>query len=162
MLCSQVELGIGEDKDGIIILPEDAPIGEEYRKYAGMDDVIFELEITPNRPDCLSHIGIAREVAAYYGRKVKYPSYALNEVIESTNNYAKVRVEDKERCKRYMGRVIKNVTVEESPEWLKKRIRAMGLKPINNIVDITNFVMFEYNQPMHAFDLDKLENKTVE
>ncbi|WP_130891868.1 phenylalanine--tRNA ligase subunit beta [Fusobacterium ulcerans] len=161
MLCSQVELGIGEDKDGIIILPEDAPIGEEYRKYAGMDDVIFELEITPNRPDCLSHIGIAREVAAYYGRKVKYPSYALNEVIESTNNYAKVRVEDKERCKRYMGRVIKNVTIAESPEWLKKRIRAMGLKPINNIVDVTNFVMFEYNQPMHAFDLDKLENQTV-
>lgn len=97
MLCSQVELGIGEDGDGIIILPEDAPIGEEYRKYAGLDDVIFELEITPNRPDCLSHIGIAREVAAYYGRKVKYPSYTLSEVIDSVNNYAKVRVEDKER-----------------------------------------------------------------
>ena len=161
MLCSQVELGIGEDGDGIIILPEDAPIGEEYRKYAGLDDVIFELEITPNRPDCLSHIGIAREVAAYYGRKVKYPSYTLSEVIDSVNNYAKVRVEDKERCKRYMGKVIRNVTVAESPEWLKKRIRAMGLKPINNIVDITNFVMFEYNQPMHAFDLDKLENNTV-
>nr|WP_317279930.1 phenylalanine--tRNA ligase subunit beta [uncultured Fusobacterium sp.] len=161
MLCSQVELGIGEDGDGIIILPEDAPIGEEYRKYAGLDDVIFELEITPNRPDCLSHIGIAREVAAYYGRKVKYPSYTLSEVIDSVNNYAKVRVEDKERCKRYMGRVIRNVTVAESPEWLKKRIRAMGLKPINNIVDITNFVMFEYNQPMHVFDLDKLENNTV-
>lgn len=161
MLCSQVELGVGEDGDGIIILPEDAPIGEEYRKYAGLDDVIFELEITPNRPDCLSHIGIAREVAAYYGRKVKYPSYTLSEVIDSVNNYAKVRVEDKERCKRYMGRVIRNVTVAESPEWLKKRIRAMGLKPINNIVDITNFVMFEYNQPMHAFDLDKLENSTV-
>ena len=161
MLCSQVELGIGEDKDGIIILPKDAPIGVEYRKYAGLDDVIFELEITPNRPDCLSHIGIAREVAAYYGRKVKYPSYALNEVIESTNNYAKVRVEDKDRCKRYMGKVIKNVTIGESPEWLKKRIRAMGLKPINNIVDVTNFVMFEYNQPMHAFDLDKLEKQTV-
>ena len=161
MLCSQVELGIGEDGDGIIILPEDAPIGEEYRKYAGLDDVIFELEITPNRPDCLSHIGIAREVAAYYGRKVKYPSYTLSEVIDSVNNYAKVRVEDKERCKRYMGRVIRNVTVAESPEWLKKRIRAMGLKPINNIVDITNFVMFEYNQPMHTFDLDKLENNTV-
>lgn len=161
MLCSQVELGIGEDGDGIIILPEDAPTGEEYRKYAGLDDVIFELEITPNRPDCLSHIGIAREVAAYYGRKVKYPSYTLSEVIDSVNNYAKVRVEDKERCKRYMGRVIRNVTVAESPEWLKKRIRAMGLKPINNIVDITNFVMFEYNQPMHAFDLDKLENNTV-
>ena len=161
MLCSQVELGIGEDGDGIIILPEDAPIGEEYRKYAGLDDVIFELEITPNRPDCLSHIGIAREIAAYYGRKVKYPSVTYTEAIDSTTKMARVNIEDKERCKRYMGRVIRNVTVGESPEWLKKRIRAMGLKPINNIVDITNFVMFEYNQPMHAFDLDKIVNGNI-
>ena len=161
MLCSQVELGIGEDGDGIIILPEDAPIGVEYRKYAGLDDVIFELEITPNRPDCLSHIGIAREIAAYYGRKVKYPSVTYTEAIDPTTKVAKVNIDDKDRCKRYMGRVIRNVTVGESPEWLKKRIRAMGLKPINNVVDITNFVMFEYNQPMHAFDLDKLENNTV-
>ena len=161
MLCSQVELGIGEDGDGIIILPEDAPIGQEYRKYAGLDDVIFELEITPNRPDCLSHIGIAREIAAYYGRKVKYPSAIYTEAIEATTSVAKVNIEDKDRCKRYMGRVIRNVTVGESPEWLKKRIRAMGLKPINNIVDITNFVMFEYNQPMHAFDLDKVSNGSI-
>lgn len=161
MLCSQVELGIGEDGDGIIILPEDAPIGEEYRKYAGLDDVIFELEITPNRPDCLSHIGIAREIAAYYGRKVKYPSVSFTEAIDSTTQLARVTIEDKERCKRYMGRVIRNVTIGESPEWLKKRIRAMGLKPINNIVDITNFVMFEYNQPMHAFDLDKIANGNI-
>ncbi|WP_291259185.1 phenylalanine--tRNA ligase subunit beta [Fusobacterium sp.] len=161
MLCSQVELGIGEDGDGIIILPEDAPIGEEYRKYMGLDDVIFELEITPNRPDCLSHIGIAREIAAYYGRKVKYPSVTYTEAIDPTTTVAKVTIEDKERCKRYMGRVIRNVTVGESPEWLKKRIRAMGLKPINNIVDITNFVMFEYNQPMHAFDLDKVANGSI-
>ena len=161
MLCSEVELGLGEDADGIIILPEDAPVGEEYRKYAGLDDVIFELEITPNRPDCLSHIGIAREIAAYYGRKVKYPVANFTETIESTTKVAKVTVEDKERCKRYMGRVITNVKVGESPEWLKKRIRAMGMHPINNIVDITNFVMFEYNQPMHAFDLDKVENGSV-
>lgn len=161
MLCSEVELGLGEDADGIIILPEDAPVGEEYRKYAGLDDVIFELEITPNRPDCLSHIGIAREIAAYYGRKVKYPVANFTETIESTTKYAKVTVEDKERCKRYRGRVITNVKVGESPEWLKKRIRAMGMHPINNIVDITNFVMFEYNQPMHAFDLDKVENGSV-
>lgn len=161
MLCSQVELGIGEDGDGIIILPEDAPVGEEYRKYMGLDDVIFELEITPNRPDCLSHIGIAREIAAYYGRKVKYPSVTYTEAIDPTTTVAKVTIEDKERCKRYMGRVIRNVTVGESPEWLKKRIRAMGLKPINNIVDITNFVMFEYNQPMHAFDLDKVANGSI-
>ena len=123
----------------------------------GLNDVIFELEITPNRPDCLSHIGIAREIAAYYSRKVKYPMIEMTETIESINTMVKVDIEDKDRCKRYMGRVIKNVKVQESPAWLKSRIRAMGLNPINNIVDITNFVMFEYNQPMHAFDLDKLE-----
>ena len=157
MLCSDAELGLAKESEGIIILPEDAPIGKEYREYAGLNDVIFELEITPNRPDCLSHIGIAREVAAYYNRKVKYPVIELAENIESVNTVIKVNIEDKERCKRYMGRVIKNVKVQESPEWLKTRIRAMGLNPINNIVDVTNFVMFEYNQPMHAFDLDKLE-----
>jgi len=157
MLCSEAELGFAKESEGIIILPEDAPIGKEYREYMGLNDVIFELEITPNRPDCLSHIGIAREIAAYYNRKVKYPMIEMTETIESINTMVKVDIEDKDRCKRYMGRVIKNVKVQESPAWLKSRIRAMGLNPINNIVDITNFVMFEYNQPMHAFDLDKLE-----
>lgn len=157
MLCSEAELGLAKESEGIIILPEDAPIGKEYREYAGLNDVIFELEITPNRPDCLSHIGIAREVAAYYNRKVKYPVIEIAETIESVNTVIKVNIEDKERCKRYLGRVIKNVKIKESPEWLKTRIRAMGLNPINNVVDVTNFVMFEYNQPMHAFDLDKVE-----
>ena len=157
MLCSDAELGLAKESEGIIILPEDAPIGKEYREYAGLNDVIFELEITPNRPDCLSHIGIAREVAAYYNRKVKYPVIEMAETIESVNTVIKVNIEDKERCKRYLGRVIKNVKIKESPDWLKTRIRAMGLNPINNVVDVTNFVMFEYNQPMHAFDLDKVE-----
>ena len=157
MLCSEAELGLAKESEGIIILPEDAPIGKEYREYAGLNDVIFELEITPNRPDCLSHIGIAREVAAYYNRKVKYPVIEMAETIESVNTVIKVNIEDKERCKRYLGRVIKNVKIKESPDWLKTRIRAMGLNPINNVVDVTNFVMFEYNQPMHAFDLDKVE-----
>ena len=157
MLCSEAELGLAKESEGIIILPEDAPVGKEYREYAGLNDVIFELEITPNRPDCLSHIGIAREVAAYYNRKVKYPVIEMAETIESVNTVIKVNIEDKDRCKRYMGRVIKNVKIKESPEWLKTRIRAMGLNPINNVVDVTNFVMFEYNQPMHAFDLDKVE-----
>lgn len=161
MLCSEVELGIGEDADGIIILPEDAPVGTEYRKYMGLDDTIFELEITPNRPDCLSHIGIAREVAAYYGRKVKYPKYELEEVIEPTSDNVTVDIQDKDRCKRYTARVLKNVKVGESPEWLKKRLRAIGLRPINNIVDVTNFVMFEYNHPMHAFDLQKLSGNKI-
>ena len=157
MLCSEEELGFAKESDGIIILPEDAPIGKEYREYLNLNDVIFELQITPNRPDCLSHIGIAREIAAYYDRKVKYPSIEINETIESINTLIKVNIDDKERCKRYVGKIVKNVKVQESPEWLKRRIQSMGLNPINNIVDITNFVMFEYNQPMHAFDFDKLK-----
>ena len=161
MLCSEVELGLGEDGDGIIILPEDAPVGTEFREYKGLNDVIFELEITPNRPDCLSHIGIAREVAAYYGRKVKYPKVELSEVIESTSDNVSVDIEDKNRCNRYTMRVLKDVVVKESPEWLKRRLRSIGLRPINNIVDVTNFVMFEYNHPMHAFDMDKVSGNKI-
>ncbi|MGL6167102.1 MAG: phenylalanine--tRNA ligase subunit beta [Fusobacteriaceae bacterium] len=161
MLCSEVELGLGKDGDGIIILPEEAEIGLEYRTYLGLNDIIFELEITPNRPDCLSHIGIAREVAAYYRRNIKYPSHNLNEVMETVENIMNVKIENKEKCPVYMGRYIKNVKIQESPEWLKKRINAMGLKSINNIVDLTNFVMFEYNQPIHAFDADKISENSI-
>lgn len=161
MLCSEVELGIGNDGSGIVILPEDAPIGEEYRKYAKLDDVIFELEITPNRPDCLSHIGIAREIAAYYGRKVKYPSFDVFETLEDVSNNVRIEIEDKERCKRFAGRVMRNIAVKESPEWLKRKIKAMGLNPVNNIVDATNFVMFEYNQPIHTYDLSKIKDMTI-
>lgn len=162
MLCSEVELGLGTEADGILILPEDAPIGMDYREYAELNDVIFELEITPNRPDCLSHIGIAREIAAYYGRKVKYPSFDIFETLEDVSNNVKIEIVDKDRCKRFAGRVMKNITVKESPEWLKRRIKAMGLNPINNIVDATNFVMFEYNQPIHTYDLSKIEDMTIE
>ena len=161
MICSEKELGIGNDASGVVILPEDAPIGMEYREYAKLNDTIFELEITPNRPDCLSHIGIAREIAAYYGRKVKYPSYDLLESVEDVSNNVKIEIEDKARCKRFAGRVMRNLTVKESPEWLKRRIKAMGLNPINNIVDATNFVMFEYNQPIHTYDLSKIQDKTI-
>ncbi len=161
MLCSEKELGLSDESQGIIILPEDATIGMLYKDYLGLNDVIFELEITPNRPDCLSYIGIAREIAAYYNRKVKYPIINLIESIESVNTVAKVEIEDKNRCKRYVGRAIKNVKIGPSPRWLQERIISMGLKPINNVVDITNFIMFEYNQPTHAFDLDKIEDKFI-
>lgn len=161
MICSEMELGIGNDAEGVVILPEDAPIGEEYRKYANLNDVIFELEITPNRPDCLSHIGIAREIAAYYGRKVKYPSFDVFETLEDVSNNVRIEIEDKERCKRFAGRVMRNITVKESPEWLKRRIKSMGLNPVNNIVDATNFVMFEYNQPIHTYDLSKIKDMTI-
>lgn len=162
MLCSEVELGLGIDNSGIIILPEDAPIGVEYRKYKGLNDVIFELEITPNRPDCLCYIGIAREIAAYYGRKIKYSEFECKNIIETINNtHIDVKIEDKKRCGRYSGKVIKNIKVGESPEWLKNRILSMGLKPINNVVDATNFILFESNQPLHAYDLSKIENKEI-
>ena len=161
MLCSEVELGLGTEADGILILPEDAPIGVEYREYANLNDVIFELEITPNRPDCLSHIGIAREIAAYYGRKVKYPLFDIFETLEDVSNNVKIEIVDKERCKRFAGRVMKDIAIKESPEWLKRRIKAMGLNPVNNVVDATNFVMFEYNQPIHTYDLSKIQDMTI-
>ncbi len=161
MLCSEKELGIGDSHEGIIILPEDAPLGQGIKEYLEQDDVIFELEITPNRPDCLSHIGIAREIAAYYGRNVKYPTIDLNEVTETVYDNVHVEIEDKERCKRYSAKIVRNVKVGESPEWLKRRLKAVGIRPINNVVDITNYIMMEYNQPMHAFDLKKIEGKKI-
>lgn len=162
MLCSEVELGLGNDGDGIIILPEDAPLGVEYRVYKKLNDVIFELEITPNRPDCLSYIGIAREIAAYYGRKIKCPEFESKKIIESINTgHIDVRIEDKERCKRFSGKVIRNIKVEGSPEWLKNRLISMGLKPINNVVDATNYILFECNQPLHAYDLTKINDRKI-
>ncbi len=161
MLGSEKELGIGEENDGIMILPEDAPLGKLLRDYLDINDVVFELEITPNRPDCLSHIGIAREVAAYYKRKVKYPGVKIDTISEETANRIKVDIVAKNKARRYTSRVIKNVTIQESPKWLQNRLKSIGLKPINNIVDITNFVMMEYNHPMHAFDANKIEGDTI-
>lgn len=161
MLCSEKELGLGESHEGIIILPSEAVIGTPAKEYFELDDIVFELEITPNRPDCLSHIGIAREVAAYYKRKIKYPQAAFSTVSDRTENQVKVFIEDKERCKRYTTRLIRNVSVKESPKWLQTRLRAVGLRPINNIVDITNYVLMEYNQPMHAFDFSKISGDEI-
>lgn len=161
MLASEAELGIGEDGDGIIILPEDAPLGVLLKDYMKINDTIFELEITPNRPDCLSHIGIAREIAAYYKRKLKYPISKINTISEETSNLINVEISAKDKSKRYTTRIIKNIKIAESPEWLKRNLKAIGLKPINNIVDVTNFVMMEYNHPMHAFDLGKLSGNKI-
>ncbi|MEI6857693.1 phenylalanine--tRNA ligase subunit beta [Psychrilyobacter sp.] len=159
MLCSEAELGMGTDGDGIVILSENAPIGESIRTHLELDDIIFELEITPNRPDCLSHIGIAREVAAYYERKVRYPASDIRTLTGPSGIV--VDIKDDKRCTRYSSRILKNVKVEESPKWLKRRLKAIGLRPINNIVDVTNYIMFEYNQPMHAFDHSKLEGSKI-
>ena len=162
MLCSSKELGIGTDASGIIILPEDAPIGVPMKEYLEIDDVVFELEITPNRPDCLSHIGIARELAAYYNKKVTYPNVKINkEYAEKTSDNITINIEDDNLSKRYVSRILKDVTVKESPKWLKDKIEAVGLKSINNIVDVSNFILMEMNQPNHIFDLDKIEGKEI-
>ena len=162
MLCSEDELGIGSDKDGIIILPEDAPVGVPFKDYLGINDTVFELEITPNRPDYLSHIGIARELSAYYGKELKYPETEIkSEISEKTSDNVKVSIEDSNLSRRYVTRILKNVTVKESPKWLKERIEAVGLRSINNIVDVSNFILMEMNHPNHVFDLDKIEGNEI-
>ena len=162
MLCSEEELHIGKDSDGIMILPEDTPVGVPMKEYLGINDTVFELEITPNRPDCLSHIGIARELGAYYNKEVKYPSFVINsESSEKTADNISVEIEDSNLAKRYVARIIKNVTVKESPKWLKERVESIGIRSINNIVDASNFIMMELNQPNHTFDLDKIEGGKI-
>lgn len=162
MLCSEEEIGIGKDSSGIIILPEDAPIGLNARDYFGIDDVVFELEITPNRPDCLSHLGIARELAAYYDKKVKYPVTEISdEINEKTSDLVSVSIQDSELSRRYIAKIIKNIEIKESPKWLKEAVESIGMKSINNVVDVSNFVMMEMNQPNHIFDLDTLEGNVI-
>jgi phenylalanyl-tRNA synthetase beta chain len=162
MLCSEKELGLSENHDGIMILPEDTKLGIEIKDYFGLDDTIFELEITPNRPDCLSHIGIARELAVYYNKKLKKPEIKLHEKhFEKTENFIHIEIADKTISKRYTSKIVKGVTVKESPEWLQKRLNSIGIRSINNIVDITNFVLMEMGHPIHAFDLNKIEGKKI-
>ena len=158
MNCSERELGIGDSHDGIMILPEDAPIGVPFAEYMQMSDTVLDLEITPNRPDCLSMVGMAREVGAMYREDVTLPLYELEEDSSLPNaaELATVEIEDPERCARYTARVIKNVKIGPSPQWLAERVTAAGSRPINNVVDVTNYILFLYGQPLHAFDYDKL------
>lgn len=159
MLCSAIELGIGDDHSGIMILPTNAPIGVQLGEYLG--DFILDIEVTANRADGLSLIGIAHEVAAICKTSVKTPSNNFDESGPPTRSLASVSINDKDLCRRYMGAVITNVAVKESPEWLQQRLQSAGMRSINNIVDVTNYVMLEYGQPMHAFDFDKLPNTNI-
>ena len=152
MLCSEKELGIGDDGDGILVLPADAPLGTDLVTYLGLDDTIFEIEITPNRPDALSIVGVAREVAAVTGAPFRFPQVAAKEGEADAAAMAAVEIVDPELCPRYAARVITGLTVRRSPPWLAQRLRAVGLRPINNVVDVTNYVMWELGQPLHAFD----------
>ncbi len=162
MICSEKELGIGEDSGGIMVLDSKSKVGTPLADFLGVNDIAFELGITPNRPDCLCHLGVARDVAAIYKKKYSLPRYKLTENKKiSIKKIATVKVENSIDCPRYAARVIQNVNVQESPDWLKQLLTAAGLRPINNIVDATNFVMLEYGQPLHAFDYDHLAHHTI-
>ncbi|MEY8461511.1 phenylalanine--tRNA ligase subunit beta [Eggerthellaceae bacterium 24-137] len=162
MCCSQRELGLGSDHSGIWILPEGTPVGTPIAEVIGSGDTVLDLEITPNRPDCLSVVGMAREVGAMYQQPVAYPLAAdvakLAEHVAGADvaEAVSVAVEDAERCPRYTARVIDNVKVGPSPDWLAERVSAAGGRPINNVVDVTNYILYLYGQPLHAFDLDTL------
>lgn len=154
MVCSEKELGISEDHEGIILLDPDAPVGMPLADYLG--DVVLEVDLTPNLAHAFSIIGIAREVAALTGRRLRYPSTAVREAGPAVRRLVGIRIEDPEGCPRYTAMVIQDVKVGPSPYWMQWRLRLCGMRPINNIVDITNYVMLEWGQPLHAFDYDKL------
>lgn len=166
MLCSGEELGLnkdwypGADVNGIMILNDDAPVGEDIKTYLELDDYVFDISITANRPDCQSVLGIAREVAAFLGKEVKNPdmSYSCD---ERTNEDISVTVIDKDVCPRYLGHYVYDVQYKESPLWMKRRLIAVGHNAINAMVDITNYVLVEIGQPMHAFDLNTLEGSSI-
>lgn len=163
MFCSEEELGIAGDEPvhGLMILPVDAPLGMDIKEYLGLNKAILDFEITSNRPDCLSILGMARETAATLGTSYKMPNF--NYEVKSTaniNDKLKVEVRDV-LCRRYMARGVKNVKIESSPGWMQERLLEAGVRPINNIVDITNFVMLELGQPMHAFDGRQIESGTI-
>ncbi len=162
MLCSEKELGLSEDTAGLMELPTDLSLGTSISAALGLDDVVFELEITPNRPDCLSLIGVAREIRAETGNALKLPQVDFNEDETDTQEITSVTIEAPDLCPRYAARVIRGVKVGQSPAWLQQRLESVGIGVINNIVDITNFVLMEYGQPLHAFDYHKLaENRIV-
>ncbi|GAA3530031.1 phenylalanine--tRNA ligase subunit beta [Zobellella aerophila] len=156
MLCSFTELGIDVESDGIIELPQDAPVGTEVRDYLQLNDVIIEVDLTPNRADCLSMAGLAREVGVLNQQDVNWPEIPV--VPATIRDAVDIRLDDPESCPRYLGRVVKNIDVRaETPIWMQERLRRSGIRSIDPVVDITNFVLLEWGQPMHAFDLATLD-----
>jgi phenylalanyl-tRNA synthetase beta chain len=161
MICSEYELESGDNHEGILVLDENQKVGSPLSDALEANDIVFEVAITPNRCDALSHIGIARDLAAIFNRKLKFPEVQISESIKKSDEYAKVVIEDKINCPRYVGKVVMDVNIQESPKWLQKKLKSIGLRPINNVVDVTNFVLHEIGQPLHAFDLDRLFDKKI-
>lgn len=161
MLCSFKELGLADTSDGIVILPANAPVGKNYAAYAGYDDVTFELKVTPNRADCLSHYGLAREIGCLINKPVLKPQIQTKFTSESTKSKISLKVQNTDLCPRYCGRYIQNVKVGPSPEWLVQKLQSIGQNSINNVVDVTNYVMLEMGQPLHAFDANLLSGSSI-
>ncbi len=168
MICSAKELGINDEglsqdqREGILVLDEDAPLGTNIVEYLNLDDYILELDLTPNRSDCLSIINIAREIGAILGKEVKLPSINFTEIEKTIEDVAKVEISAPEYCHRYVARMVEGVKIKPSPQWLQHKLRSAGIRSINNVVDITNLVMLEFGQPLHAFDYNLLaEGKII-
>ncbi len=161
MLCSEVELEIGDDASGIMLLPVGLVLGSPLESALNLGDTVLDVSITPNRSDCLSMIGMAREVSALTGRKIKMPAVKIKESAEDISSLSSVSIVDADLCPRYSARMIKNVKIGDSPTWMKSRLEAAGLRAINNVVDVTNFVMLEMGQPLHAFDFRFLEEGRI-
>ena len=161
MLCSEEELGIGSDASGIMILPPDLSLGGELGDVLDLGDAVLDIGVTPNRADCLSIVGVAREWAAIAGGKLRVPVTDVVENDEDIEKITSVTIDDPDLCPRYTARIIKGARIGPSPLWIRQRLEAVGLRPINNIVDVTNFVMMELGQPLHAFDYRFLEEGRI-
>lgn len=168
MMCSIEELGLSSEdfpeapEDGIyIFFNKPYELGMDVKSIFGLDDIVVEYEITSNRPDCFSIVGIGREAAATFDVPFNYPDIKVDEVAGNAADHIDISILDEDLCARFAGRIVQNVKIGPSPSWMKKKLLACGVKPINNIVDITNFVMLELGQPMHAYDLSKLEGGKI-
>ncbi|MBN2163670.1 MAG: phenylalanine--tRNA ligase subunit beta [Pontiellaceae bacterium] len=161
MLCAKDELGLGEDHSGLLVLDAALEPGTPFVSVWGEPETVIELEITPNRPDCLSMIGVAREMAVLYGTELKLPAIEINETENAVDEEVSVVVEEPGKCPRYTARVLKGAEIGPAPEWMQKRLEAAGIRPISNVVDITNYVMLETGHPLHAFDKDLVAESTI-
>ena len=162
MMCSEAELGLKDVSEGIMILPQDFPIGKDFTEAMGLNDSILNVNVTPNRPDCLSIMGIAREVAAITGKPLKIGDKGQESKVNSQDiKKLPVSIKEPSLCRRYAAMVLENIKAAPSPDWLKRRLESAGFRSINNVVDITNYVMIEYGQPLHAFDYDLVSGKQI-
>jgi phenylalanyl-tRNA synthetase beta chain len=161
MICSEYELDLGPDAGGIVVLESSARVGQPLAEYFGLNDIAYDVEVTPNRPDWLSHFGVAREIGVLVGKEPHLPRIKLSEAREQTSKFISVKNESAKDCSRFAVRMVRGAHIGPSPQWLQNALRNVGLRPRNNVVDVTNYVMMECGQPLHAFDYSKLKGRTL-